>query len=341
MFISVQYLRAIAAFMVLLTHSAFKLKSNGSTLLDWYNIGGYGVDLFFIISGFIMCLTIEKKRDSFISFMKKRIVRIIPLYWVLTSVAFVVFLLSPSSVNSSGGETSIIASYFLIPTTSKYLINNGWTLSFEFYFYLIFSLCFVLGSFQKQATSFTLVLLVLIGSLYSFQTPLLIFLTSPLLLEFVLGIIAFKLIRNYKPSIPTCTFFILLGVAGLIQANSLWRWDTALGSSLNGGLPMFFIFIGLVFMERKIKMNKYLYELGMSSYSLYLLHPFTLAFVTIIFKKLELIHYNLIYLATMLISSLIMGWLCYYYLEMKLDKLIRNRTQKIKIKLNTKLKDYL
>lgn len=328
MFISVQYLRAIAAFMVLLTHSAFKLKSNGSTLLDWYNIGGYGVDLFFIISGFIMCLTIERKKDSFISFMKKRIVRIIPLYWVLTSVALLGFLLVPSIVNSSGGETSIIASYFLIPSASKYLINNGWTLSFEFYFYLIFSLCFVFGSFQKQITSLILVFMVIIGAFYSFQTTLLTFLTSPLILEFVLGIIAYKLVRDYKPRIAICVFFILLGIAGLIQVNSFWKWDTVFGNSLNGGLPMFFIFIGMVLMERKVKMIKPLYELGMSSYSLYLLHPFTLALVTITFKKLELIDYSLIYLATMLISSLVMGWLCYYYLETKLDKLIRNRTQK-------------
>lgn len=329
MFISVQYLRAIAAFMVLLSHSVFKLELNGSTLLGWYQIGGYGVDLFFIISGFIMCLTIERKKDSFFSFMKKRIVRIIPLYWVLTSVALVIFLLLPSAVNSSGGETSVIASYFLIPNGSKYLINNGWTLSYEFYFYFIFSLCLAFGTFQKQVTSFLLAFLALIGIVFSFQNPLLTFLTNPLLLEFILGIIAFKLIRNYRPSISLCTFFIFIGVAGLIQVNSFGGVTTALGRSLNGGLPMFFIFIGLVSLERKLKMNKPLYELGMSSYSLYLLHPFSLALVTIVFKKLGLIDHSLIYLVTMLITSLVMGWLCYYYLEMKLDKLIRNRTQKI------------
>lgn len=329
MFISVQYLRAIAAFMVLLSHSVFKLESNGSTLLDWYQIGGYGVDLFFIISGFIMCLTIERNKDSFFLFMKKRIIRIIPLYWVLTSVALVIFLLLPSAVNSSGGETSVIASYFLIPNGSKYLINNGWTLSYEFYFYFIFSLCFAFGSFHKQITSFLLVFLALIGIVFSFQNPLLTFMTNPILLEFVSGIIAFKLIRNYRPSISLCIFFIFLGVAGLIQVNSFGGATTALGRSLNGGLPMFFIFIGLVYLERRVKMNKPLYELGMSSYSLYLLHPFSLALVTIVFKKLEIIDYSLIYLVTMLITSLIMGWLCYYYLEMKLDKLIRNRIQKI------------
>jgi len=324
-FISVQYLRAIAAFMVLLTHSAFKLESNGSTLLNWYNVGDFGVDLFFIISGFIMCLTIEKRKDNFSSFMQKRIIRIIPLYWCLTSVALVVFLLVPSAVNSSGGETSIVASYFLIPNESKYLIANGWTLSYEFYFYFIFSLCFVFREWQKQATSFILALLFLIGGFFSFQTPVLNFLTNPHLLEFILGIVAFKLIKEYKPSVALCVCFILIGTVALMQVNIWGEVKTALGRSLNAGVPMFFIFIGLVFLEKNMKMIKPLYKLGMSSYSLYLLHPFTLAFVTIIFKKLELIDYTLFYLATMLISSLVMGWLCYYYLEMKLDKLIRNR----------------
>ncbi|MEI8617879.1 acyltransferase family protein [Pseudoalteromonas sp. B193] len=73
MHLSIQYLRALAAFMVLLTHTSFKLENNGSDLLSWFNIGGYGVDLFFIISGFIMCLTVQNKKINFTTFMKLRV----------------------------------------------------------------------------------------------------------------------------------------------------------------------------------------------------------------------------------------------------------------------------
>ena len=53
--------------------------------------------------------------------------------------ALIVFLISPNLINSSGGETGIFESFFLIPNGSKFLINNGWTLSYEFYYYFIFS----------------------------------------------------------------------------------------------------------------------------------------------------------------------------------------------------------
>ncbi|MEI8622584.1 acyltransferase [Pseudoalteromonas sp. B129b] len=138
MYLSIQYLRALAALMVLLTHTSFKLENNGSDLLSWFNIGGYGVDLFFIISGFIMCLTVQDKKINFTTFMKQRVIRIIPLYWLMTSVALIIFFINPSLVNSSGGVTSIISSYLLIPDGTKYLVNNGWTLSYEFFSTLFF-----------------------------------------------------------------------------------------------------------------------------------------------------------------------------------------------------------
>ncbi|MBO2007245.1 acyltransferase [Serratia marcescens] len=68
---------------------------------NYFEVGKYGVDLFFIISGFIMAYITHGKSVNFISFMKKRFVRIIPIYWVLTSVALAVFIISPSSVNST------------------------------------------------------------------------------------------------------------------------------------------------------------------------------------------------------------------------------------------------
>ena len=104
MLYSVQFLRGIAALMVVISHTSFKGQQYSVDTLQWYHIGGSGVDLFFIISGFIMCYTTYNKKVNFLNFMRNRFIRIIPLYWVLSFFALIVFLISPNLINSSGGE---------------------------------------------------------------------------------------------------------------------------------------------------------------------------------------------------------------------------------------------
>ena len=99
------------------------------------------MELFFIISGFIMCHTTQSSQGRWKDvghFMVNRFTRILPLYWLLTALALVVFLIAPDKVNSSGGDTKIWQSFLLVPSEGKFLIMNGWTLTYEFFFYLLF-----------------------------------------------------------------------------------------------------------------------------------------------------------------------------------------------------------
>ncbi|MBY8111691.1 acyltransferase family protein [Vibrio fluvialis] len=94
MLISIQYFRAIAALFVLLSHASHKVELE-SSITNLFKLGNYGVDLFFIISGFVMCFSIDGKCPNPIKFMKARFIRILPLYWILTLVALIVFLFKP------------------------------------------------------------------------------------------------------------------------------------------------------------------------------------------------------------------------------------------------------
>ncbi|BDY04078.1 acyltransferase [Ferrimonas sp. YFM] len=325
MLISVQYLRAFAAVMVVLTHTAHKLNVNSVNILDWFEIGHYGVDLFFIISGFIMCLTVEKKSISFHSFMKARFIRILPLYWVLTTVALIIYLVEPSLVNSSGGNTSILTSYFLIPTESKFLIRNGWTLSYEFLFYLIFA-AFIFSSRQKFYSSLCLVSLVLLGTISPIDTVIFDFITSPLLLEFFFGILSYKIIKQEIVSPWVALLLIIISVSLLITLNAFGPINSFLDRSLYAGLPMFIFFVGFVSLEKYMPKFKFLYNVGMSSYSLYLLHPFALSGVTVVFKVFGLIEIPYLYMLCMIIGSVVSSYLCYIWVELRLDKAIKNKS---------------
>ena len=192
-------MRAIAAMLVVFHHVAWKGEQYSTDPMYWFNVGDAGVDLFFIISGYIMCYTTFNKNVGIARFLKARFVRIIPLYWVITSAALIAYLVMPDKVNTSGGTTSIFHSYTLLPTTSKYLNNNGWTLSYEFYFYFIFSLGLVFsGRLKHLLPSIILLSLVLLGKFYDVADVNYYFLTNPLLIEFVFGIAVFNFYNRIK-----------------------------------------------------------------------------------------------------------------------------------------------
>lgn len=329
MLISVQYLRAFAAIMVVLTHISHKLNVNSIDMLEWFTIGHYGVDLFFIISGFIMCLTVDKKQITFRSFMTARFIRILPLYWLLTTVALAVFLIEPSIVNSSGGNTSILTSYFLLPTEDKFLIRNGWTLSYEFLFYIIFS-AFLFSKNHKVYSSILLLSLVVFNLFVHSDSIIISFITSPLLIEFLLGMLAYEILKRDVLSTFYGGVLVFLSLAFLILLNVFGPLSNFLGRSLYAGFPMFLFFLGFVSLEKFMPKLECLYKVGMSSYSLYLLHPFLLSGVTVIFKLFGLTYFPILYMAAMFFISLVFGYLCYIFLESIMDNKIRSVIYKAK-----------
>ncbi|WP_413743089.1 acyltransferase family protein [Sodalis sp. RH15] len=324
-------LRAIASMMVVIYHITIKAGQYNNSAFQWVHIGQYGVDLFFIISGYIMCFTTSDKNIHFGEFLMLRIKRIIPLYWAMTTVALIIYIIVPSLVNSSGGQTSIIASYTLIPNGQKLLVQNGWTLSYEFLFYIIFGLSL---NFKKTGllkfNVFVISLMIFIGSIYKFQNVIILFLTDPILSEFLYGMLAYRMLSSYKTPIIICIISLLIGIFLIIIQNQYGIFNTVLGRSLSGGVPMLFVFIGLVGMEKYIarvdgKLKSILLILGNSSYSLYLIHPFVLSASALVLKKLHLSSISLIFGVTLLLSSVICGIILFKYIENPINNMLKVR----------------
>lgn len=325
MLYSVQFLRALAAILVLISHVNHKAEQISGVGSDWFSIGGSGVDLFFIISGFIMCYATENKNIKPVGFFKARLLRVLPLYWVLTLLAFFVFLIRPEFVNSSGGTTTILHSFTLIPVGEKLLIQNGWTLSYEFVFYILFAASLVVPAKKLVITSFVIFVFVILGLLNKFEMPTLSFVTQPILSEFVMGIFSFWCLRSFPPNKRVCFFLLLVGVGILAFVNV---YGVFVHRTLSYGVPFMMIFIGVVGLESLIArrsssvVSKILKVAGDSSYSLYLIHPFALAGTAILLKKINL-QSNLLFVYFMLFSLACMsGVLCYRYLEVPLGKVL-------------------
>ena len=154
-FSSIQILRGMAALFVVFFHVSEMLLQYTDRqgifcrFASLWHTGAAGVDLFFIISGFVM---VQSTRDKFqkngssSEFMLRRIIRIVPLYWLYTSVMLVLVLLPFTLKNQVFSGWYTVASYLFIPVLNPAsgldlpLLAPGWTLSYEMYFYLIFAL---------------------------------------------------------------------------------------------------------------------------------------------------------------------------------------------------------
>ena len=327
MFLSVQYLRAIAAFLVVLSHTAWKsMQIDNMTLSWWHHAGTFGVDIFFIISGFIMTYTSVKLYQQpygIRTFLKKRFIRIIPLYWFFTLMALSAFLLFPQLVNSSGGETEIFKSFFLLPirANESYLVSVGWTLEFEFIFYFIFAFGLLFTQFRGNILVFFILVLSFLGAVFipeSMMNYMAYAFINNLFLEFALGMLLYYLIQNLKQM--SLFSSIILMVVGL-----LWFYATFSAYALtdiraiDSGIPAFLFSFGLISLEPILKKrtSSLLLKLGDSSYSLYLSHPFVLVLVFSLYRKLEhLLPQNELFMnLSMILISLLVGYLVHLFIE--------------------------
>ena len=110
---SVQWLRLLAATLVVFYHAEVQLFHLDEDHVSDFGLGASGVDLFFVISGFIMVLISRNRPTSFSSFIRRRLMRIVPLYWSLTLAVFLLVLLTPSLLRSASLDPLHVLSSFL------------------------------------------------------------------------------------------------------------------------------------------------------------------------------------------------------------------------------------
>ena len=218
--IGVQYLRAIAALMVAYFHlqdeiPAFSRALSFDRIVDSHNLS-CGVSVFFVISGFIMYVTSRKLSAS--EFAKRRLVRIIPLYWGVTLLVVAVALLDPRGLQSTVLDaTYITKSLIFVPYHNPGqhgalfpVLVPGWTLNYEMAFYTLFALALLAPArWRMVVIGSTLGIAALAGCMHSrpMMTSLWGFYTSSLLLLFAAGIGLGMLYTKLRP-IGTSSFTV-------------------------------------------------------------------------------------------------------------------------------------
>jgi exopolysaccharide production protein ExoZ len=278
--LSIQYLRGIAAMMVVWFHSAEQLPAVSVRVPSTF--GNSGVDLFFVISGFIMVVTTSGQSISPVEFMRRRVIRVAPLYWILTLAMVVVAAFAPQLFRTLiVTPLTLIESLFFIPHWSLSfpgmawpLLVPGWTLNFEMFFYLLFALAIALpGSWRLPSLAAIFLLLVLVGRLFgpfSYAAPNVY--TGIVMLEFVIGaaIGTWWLRARIVPARALSLLAIVLGFALLLARNAP---PLGTGTQMIGAGLVVFGALHPDFSNLRLPLLR---GLGDCSYSIYLTHLFAL-----------------------------------------------------------------
>lgn len=255
---SIQSLRALAVLAVLVRHCH-----------DQFTIGSAGVDLFFVISGFIMVYTSRELFGSTrntANFIRLRLIRIVPPYWVATTILVIVFGM-PSF-------DRLIKSILLVPDGQPFLAP-GWSLTFEMFFYGLFA-CFIFLPIRTAVMllSGTIVAIVLIGPLI--RNPYVLYLSQPILIEFVFGALAgLAFVEGLRINRISSVCLMLGGLLLFAVSTTVGQQPIDGIRFVTWGVPALVLFIGAVFGPRTTVLEiKPIILLGNASYSLYLTHWF-------------------------------------------------------------------
>jgi exopolysaccharide production protein ExoZ len=338
-FYNIQILRGLASCMVVLFHSSEKwsIAVTGGDSMSWF-VGASGVDIFFVISGFVMAMSALNKEDgprSALKFLERRLVRILPLYWFITTA--LVLRINLGFLRNAVWTGPVpfpytLCSYLLLPyrhgTETSPLVGQGWTLSYEMFFYLLFAV--VLAMRKNVPIFLTLVLgsLVVIGSFQTEHWPAVTVLLRPMLLEFLAGLwlgVAILKQRFLSPAI--CC---LLGASAVLTL--LFLHPAGWVQRLEWGICAVLILQAAVALESFTgnRIPRWLLFIGDASYSIYLAHPMLLEFYS---KRLQAAHVlvagrvrwqdETITILVCLLLSLAAGFVTYLCIELPMNRYLQ------------------
>lgn len=340
---TIQIFRFIAALMVIILHSTYYTYERLNAGITIYNQGAHGVRLFFVISGLVMVLSSENlkgKANGWKIFSIKRIIRIVPIYWIIMTYKLFVLIFASSLVYHTKMDIGyILKSYFFIPALNvdgklSPLLGVGWTLNFEMFFYLMFTIALAF-----QINTILLMSLIFIPlsvlSFYSNNTwPDFRFYANPIVLDFLYGMIAGQLILSDK-KLPKIIAFpiIFIGLLYLFFPKNDILISSGLYTNENFiiGIVAFLVIYSCASIENMgASKPAWLIYLGGASYSLYLIHPVVAPIVPSLLKVVNL-KWSILSVVLSVLFAIAAGTVFYKYCETPITKFFSAWAKKRKL----------
>jgi exopolysaccharide production protein ExoZ len=332
-----QVLRAVAVLLVAWLHTSQWLFPLSGRILPGFGI--YGVDIFFVISGFIVCSIVLRTQEqpgipSMWRFLLRRLIRIFPIYWFFALLRIIRLVLSHGFV-----LRYYLPALFLLPGLHSremfLLVDFSWTMVFEMFFY--YTLSVVLLFTVRRAVPVSIALFcsaVAAGRFIGIQRPVWVIVCNPILLEFVFGAFLALCYRRFgnrrKPGIAmvlvsvAASFYLLFSSFHVATGpQAIMGDDAVVARTMTWGVAALLLVGGVVFWSPSIQTQpgKIAVVLGNASYSAYLASAVVIEFTMRLLLKIAggasplPIGRVAIYQSIGVIAVFGAGWLCYQFIE--------------------------
>jgi exopolysaccharide production protein ExoZ len=268
--IGVQYLRAVAAIMVVAHHARHYFPQSDG----WTNFGSRGVDVFFVISGLIMAYATRGLapgsigRSAITDFLAKRFIRVVPLYWIALLWTSKRVLLDPTIGPTVALDLFFIPHFHVVYTMGVYpYLVPGWTINYEVTFYLLFAGAMLFGSLRYVVLASLLIAMASLASV-NWTAAAGLFYTSSVLLEFLLGLLVYFALMRWRtqwPNLLLAAVFVASAAMLTIETDDRFRGFT------HGPFAALMVWCSAQINTSRLA-SKTLLLLGDASYSIYLFH---------------------------------------------------------------------
>jgi len=335
-FYNIQSLRGVAALLVVIYHTLphYKAMETPNLVIDTIGRFGYiGVDMFFVISGFVMARTSLNKAPSIsssVNFLTKRFLRIFLGFWPIFGLALLYYY---QFENNYLDSKNITQSFLLLSTNiSSLVIGQAWSLTYELYFYLIVATLLVSNTLKPKPIFLMLIVFVVIKNiLYGIGShTYLDFFLSSLLLEFIGGYFLYYCLEKLssRKFLSLTVFFAGLSLVFGVYFNVSYGYMRVL---------TFGVFaISLVWLFLLLEINKIiicsgiLKRVGDASYTLYLCHTIFLDmfFTSGLRNHLANTNYSLFGIFIYVILIVVFSMLFYKFIELPLYKYAKRKMLK-------------
>ena len=283
--LSIQFARGLAALLVAIYHATRMMSlpqyAGHEGLGGWFAFGYAGVNFFFVLSGFIIFFVHHRdlnRPGTLLRYGWRRITRIYPDYWLILAVVIVWAIVKHDTSLTAG---HLLKSLFLLPDDGDPLLGVAWTLVYELLFYMIFAL----GIFQlRLGIAVAILWLVLISGLLPVpSTPFFRIVQSTLNLQFLMGIVAAKLVASGR--VPFARGIAVVGIAAFLatgvaaNAGMIGRASPATNMIFGVCAAITIVGIATAELQGRLVVGKIGEFFGGTSYLLYLVHTLAIGLV--------------------------------------------------------------